>query len=506
MSSEQALEAREVKALKADAHQVIVIGNDNDDESPPAVRIELADVSELHEDETNARRGNVESIDGSLAEFGQHRFVVAQRDGRIVVGNHLYRTARQRGWNKVFVQWVDDDNLKGTRRGLADNATGDLARWDLGPLMAIHDEIGIEDVPGFDMDRLEELRQQHIAEHERQQEEDNAEGAEAPQDPLSYDIYPQQEIIDDAFAHFREAGFPYRALTLHECKQQINKLAAMDDDALAHSTLAYQVADTFNPHRFHATAEKMVAPVESFKDDVKLKKALRLCLDSGGTIKQTLVAPMLLVNGTQACANFRPAFAALMYRRYAGDDAVVLDTSTGYGGRLVGAIATKSVAHYIGIDPNTQTHESNQKLTDALGGATKVTLINSPAEDVDPDSVGSCDFAFTSPPYFRKEHYADEDTQSFKRYPKADAWRKGFLQKMLALQFNCLKSGANNVVNIADVKIGKTTHPLVEWTIDDALALGFELAEQYTFDLSVRFGANMEEEQAQEAVLVFRRP
>ena len=116
MSSEQALEAREVKALKADAHQVIVIGNDNDDESPPAVRIELADVSELHEDETNARRGNVESIDGSLAEFGQHRFVVAQRDGRIVVGNHLYRTARQRGWNKVFVQWVDDATRRNRHR------------------------------------------------------------------------------------------------------------------------------------------------------------------------------------------------------------------------------------------------------------------------------------------------------------------------------------------------------------------------------------------------------
>jgi hypothetical protein len=167
MSSETALEAREIKAIKASAHQVIVIGDDDDKNSPPAVRIELADVSELHEDEDNARRGNVDVIDSSLSEFGQHRFVVAQRDGRIVVGNHLYRTALQRDWNKIFVQWVDDDYEKGTRRGLADNATGDLAEWDTDALLALHDKIGIENVAGFSAESLDEMRRINAREHKR---------------------------------------------------------------------------------------------------------------------------------------------------------------------------------------------------------------------------------------------------------------------------------------------------------------------------------------------------
>jgi hypothetical protein len=148
-----ALEAREAQAVKLGANQVIVIGDDSPD-SPPAVTLELVDVSELHEDEDNARRGSVDEIDRSLEEFGQHRFCVATRDGRIVVGNHLYRTALRRGWKKIFVQWVDDDYNKGTRRGLADNRTGELAEWDLEVLAALHGSIDISDVPGFDAEAL----------------------------------------------------------------------------------------------------------------------------------------------------------------------------------------------------------------------------------------------------------------------------------------------------------------------------------------------------------------
>jgi hypothetical protein len=73
----------------------------------------------------------------------------------------------QRDWNKIFVQWVDDDYEKGTRRGLADNATGDLAEWDTDALLALHDKIGIENVAGFSAESLDEMRRINAREHKR---------------------------------------------------------------------------------------------------------------------------------------------------------------------------------------------------------------------------------------------------------------------------------------------------------------------------------------------------
>ena len=110
---------------------------------------------------------------------------------------------------------------------------------------------------------------------------------------------------------------------------------------------------------------------------------------------------------------FRPGFAAHLYRKYCKQGDTVLDTSTGYGGRLVGYLGSGIGGKYIGIDPNTLTHAGNTRLASDLGFADAVELHNLPAEDVPHDVVaGRCDFAFTSPPYFSKEIYSAEPTQS----------------------------------------------------------------------------------------------
>ncbi len=84
------------------------------------------------------------------------------------------------------------------------------------------------------------------------------------------------------------------------------------------------------------------------------------------------------VNGTQIASNFRPAFAAYLYRTYAPENATVLDSSTGYGGRLVGAMAAGNVAHYIGIDPNEETYRANLRMAEDLLWKDRVELICSP--------------------------------------------------------------------------------------------------------------------------------
>ena len=334
---------------------------------------------------------------------------------------------------------------------------------------------------------------------------------------LRVKIYDDDALAEATFAHYRAAGFPYPDPPLFECMLEINRLASMSLDQLIKTTVGYAVADKFQRHRFASSAENKRSPLDSFLDDKQLKRAIELSLGYESSLSDGAIRGLIgLVKNTQACSNFRPGFAAYMYRKFCPPGGTVLDTSTGYGGRLVGAIASTVVAHYVGIDPNTPTVEGNRKLLAALGRETFATLVHSPAEDVAVRSprkktpattpaidAESCDFAFTSPPYFRKEHYSEDDTQSWKRYGEPDAWRQGFLVPMMKLTYAVLKPGAHAAVNIGDVLLGSVRHPLGEWTVDAGRQVGFELEQTLEFPMGRRFGSNQKDEIATEPVFVF---
>jgi hypothetical protein len=121
------------------------------------MKVVVVPLGALHLDPQNARKGNVLAIADSLKEFGQHRAIIAQKDtGRIISGNHTYLAAQTLGWSHVNVFWVDDDDEKALRRGLADNAVGDQAKWDDDALRKLLEETGL-DVPGLDQAQVAKL-------------------------------------------------------------------------------------------------------------------------------------------------------------------------------------------------------------------------------------------------------------------------------------------------------------------------------------------------------------
>jgi len=82
---------------------------------------------------------------------------------------------------------------------------------------------------------------------------------------------------------------------------------------------------------------------------------------------------------------------------------------------------------------------------------------------------------FTSPPYFDREQYSDDDEQSFKAYPMYSDWRDNFLKPTLTNAYESLRSDRYLLWNIADIKIGKDTfHPLEQDSIDIIESLGGE--------------------------------
>lgn len=453
----------------------------------------------------NPRRGSTRAIRDSLERHGQYRpLVVNARTHEVLAGNHTYLAARELGWPEVAVTFVDVDDDEAARIVLVDNRTADLAVYDDTELVELLQSLDSLDGTAWDDSDLHELLQSLALSGDP----DDVDDEDEPTKPqrYSFDVFSQEQIIEHAVEHYRATGFPYRSIALHRCMVEVNALAAMSTEKLANTTLGYATADTFHPHRWHAHVGDKLNALDVFNDDELIRIALAHLIEYGSPLTdQTFVSVASLTRFAQAVSNFRPAFALQLLRRYAPDGAVVLDTSTGYGGRLVGFLAS-SCSTYIGIDPARETHEGNERLAAALCPPSKTVALHCmPAEDVPHKLVkGRCDIALTSPPYFAKERYSDEDTQSWMRWPEPEQWRVGFLVPMLALQYAALKPGGVSIVNIADVTIGSTSVPLVQWAIEAATDAGFVLERVDEYPLSRRWGPQ-DDERASEPVLVLRR-
>lgn len=458
----------------------------------------------------NAKRHDIDLIRASLRRFGQYRAAVVQRStGYVCVGNGMVEAARLEGWTELGAVYRDIDDDEARELVLLDNRSQERGGYDddaLAELLtATRDATGL-DGTGWEDRELDRLLAQINADR-------YGDDAEQEHESLPYSRFTREAMIEAAFAHFRRSTvdelIESTFVPLAECMRQLDVLARTETGSLLHSSTAYRVPDRWHAHRYDVPIPGKRSVREVFGRDEYLRHAIGQLLDGDAKLSPaTLLSQLAFTRNAQLAANFRPAFALLMYRTYAPHGGRVLDQSTGFGGRLLGFLASRC-AEYVGIDPSSRTTRGNRAIVSALPvtGRT-VTLIEKPAEDVTVDELGgadSIDFAFTSPPYFGKEQYADEPTQSYLRHPTGVGWRDGFLTPMLATTFAALRPGAHALVNIADVKIGTETYPLVDWTRDSGAAVGFDVVRTDRFPLG-RVPGRGEAADRYEPIVVLRKP
>lgn len=150
-------------------------------------------------------------------------------------------------------------------------------------------------------------------------------------------------------------------------------------------------------------------------------------------------------------AQFRPSAARGIYEMFGGGN--VLDFSSGWGDRLVGALASPSVKSYTGVDPNDQLHPCYRKLVSLLKpyAANKkidITLLKDKAESVNYGKK-KFDIVFTSPPYLRTEKYGGSDS-SWRNFRNQEQWLNGFLFPALSNAYSHLRNGGFMIINISD--------------------------------------------------------
>ena len=317
--------------------------------------------------------------------------------------------------------------------------------------------------------------------------------------------------IEVIFNYWRKKGFPHYQVREDEKHSMMRKLQKFDvnrifDDSKINQTMhGLRLAWTYFPQFWEVQCgNAKLTPMETFLDDDKfkavIKKCWNWCLHHTEGVTSTfhenrLRQSIKIYSGTQAVSNFRPTAAKLIYEKFGGD--VIWDMSCGWGGRLIGFLAS-SRPKYIGTEPSSLTFEGLQKIKKDFNYLTKsVELHKLGSEEFEPDKE-SLDLCFTSPPYFDTEKYADEETQSFKKYPTKEEWVNGFLYKTIRNCYNGLKGNKYMLINIANTPKYKF---IEEDTIRIATELGFKQEQTIELTLSSIMGAGYK----YEPIFVFKK-
>ena len=197
--------------------------------------------------------------------------------------------------------------------------------------------------------------------------------------------------------------------------------------------------------------------------------------------------------GAGYCSNFRPATAKTIYELYGKDNCKVLDTSSGFGGRLLGFFTAKNTSEYVGIDPNTadscnrfilyMSRYFNKKAYVNKIGSEDFTIENYPQYE------NYFDISFTSPPYFDTEKYSDSDTQSYVKFNTYDLWVDGFYRNTIYNSCNALKIDGTFAINIFE-KVDN----IKEYTEEFLNDCGFYIIKEDKYLLRVMSGTQKGED------------
>ena len=321
--------------------------------------------------------------------------------------------------------------------------------------------------------------------------------------------------IDVIFDYYRRHGFPHYTIREDEKHTHMRKLQKFDVDSIFINNEIIQtmhclrLAWTYFPHFWEIKCGgAKQSPMDIYNDDDKFKSTIRKCwnwnlkhfkgeeeMEKNKFHENRLRQSLKIYTGTQSVSNFRPTAAKLIYEKFGGDG-VIRDMSSGWGGRLLGFLASSNTKHYIGTEPSTRTYEGLLKMKkDFSYISKKVDIYKQGSEDFIPKKE-SLDLCFTSPPYFDTEKYSDEPTQSYIKFPTGDKWMNEFIRKTMENCYYGLKKNCYMLINIANTprhkfiedgtirvaeETGFTHEDILQLTLSSVMGSGYKYEPIFVF-------------------------
>ncbi len=310
--------------------------------------------------------------------------------------------------------------------------------------------------------------------------------------------YDDDTFVKISLEYFRRNGFPHYKIAKGEHINIMYKLlrfshlSLLDGDVINQSMHGLRLAWTYFPHFWGIKCGKSkYTALDVFNDDklfsTTLKKSYKYCLKyENGKVRLNRIRQLLKkYNGVQTVSNFRPTAAKVIYELFSGNG-VVWDMSSGWGGRLLGALSSYKIKKYIGTEPSTKTYNGLLKMKDDFSYLKKEIEIYKEGSEVFKPDKNSLDLCFTSPPYFDTEKYSNESTQSYIKYPNEKDWIDGFLTSTIENCYYGLKKDSYMVLNIAKTNNAKNVE---DDLIEISKKIGFDYIKTLKLYLSAINGA-----------------
>lgn len=264
-----------------------------------------------------------------------------------------------------------------------------------------------------------------------------------------------------AHAYWRSRGFPFPFVTREQAIGQLESLKrgislrTADQLLEGMDTSGLRLANCYHPQMWRVCGYgRKRSPIEYFEDDKFLARMLeraprfwpnRSCWNA------QCVRSLFRIAAPGRVANFRPMVAAGIIKKYCPPGGQVIDFCSGYGGRLLAAIACG--ARYIGIDASSEQIAGSRRMISDLGrlDPNAPVLTQGAATEVLPRmTAGTADLIFTSPPYFDRERYGNGAQQSYLQFPTYEVWLQGFIRTSIEQSLRLLRAGGVLVLNVAN--------------------------------------------------------
>ena len=299
----------------------------------------------------------------------------------------------------------------------------------------------------------------------------------------------QEKIIDTILLKIREINiFPIIYFSEDGIKEEILSVYNKNDVCFVENGVYTQLRngllllDYLFPNLHLATTcnEKRNMYERFYNDDI-LCKAIRAYLDTGkslNNLRTLFFSYARLYFDTPI--NFSPMRAKIIFEHYCPKNGVIYDYSAGYGGRMMGALCSEQDFTYIAVEPNSNTYYNLKRLgnyIDQTISKRKYHIYNLCSEKFQPQAE-SIDFVFSCPPFFKKEIYCDEITQSINNYPEYNEWLEDYVRPTIQNCYTALKEKGVYGVDILNYTHCGKTYPLIEDWIRIAEEEGFIYKEK----------------------------
>ncbi len=164
----------------------------------------------------------------------------------------------------------------------------------------------------------------------------------------------------------------------------------------------------------------------------------------------------------------------------------VLDPSSGWGDRLIGAIAYNN-CEYHGVDPSDCMQPIYKEIINTLvprKDHSKYIVHQNGFENIQV-TESYYDLVFTSPPFFDFEIYEKSESQSIEKFNNLEAWLKGFLYPLVEKSYKGLIVGGFLGLYISDYKNNHFVKDMFNYIKTQIIGFKYE-GDIHFFDNKIR--------------------